>query len=176
WTLFINSMVLIEYEHSLSVALGALTFNLIGLIYFLHPSVRRVFFDQKIKWWESAPRFATAINDVKINRESDQICNIINLSTSGALLRAKNPPSRGDTIRVNFSLGNDFIETEAKVIHVNEDSFGVQFSDTASKIRRYLKKTQPTPLAPKDSLTNQFQNWIGDLQQGRGLLPQVPTR
>lgn len=88
-----DSILFYQQQASFSWMLGGVfLLNLALLAYLIHPSVRRIFMDSKIRWWESKPRFFLNI-PVKISGAFhgtlDAVIEDISIGGSGLLLDEK---------------------------------------------------------------------------------------
>ncbi|HLE11065.1 MAG: hypothetical protein A2504_01795 [Bdellovibrionales bacterium RIFOXYD12_FULL_39_22] len=106
--------------------------NVLLIIYFLIPAVRRPFFNRRLRWWETAPRFDINI-PCTIARASGQLvdCRLVNLSKTGAFIRPPIELSMFESISIKFSFYNLTFALRARVVnkHTVEDfsGYGVKF-------------------------------------------------
>ena len=109
--------------------------TILTMAYFLAPEVRAPFFNQKLRWWETKPRYKTLIparvSGSKITFQSE----ILNISQSGAFLMDNNHLSPGDVVSLTFESEGLLLEIPVKVVsrHVisSTPGIGVQFFPTS---------------------------------------------
>lgn len=115
--------------------------TLFVIVYFLIPDVRAPFFNRKLRWWESKPRYRTTIpariSGNKVTFQSE----ILNISQTGAFLKDNNHLSPGEVVSLAFESEGLLMEMPVKVIgrHVisQTQGLGVQFhpSSVSQKIQ-----------------------------------------
>lgn len=165
-----------------------LTFTLFGFLncivstYFLLPSVRKYYFDNKLRWWESSPRYQVEWTCL-INDEIEG--NILNISESGVFLEGcsdKIAIDRIFTIKIHYNLLP--IELNARAVHhfaINKkEGTGMQFcylkSEQSKMIKEcitYLEKNNyPRKPLRRDNV-NEFKRWVSSmLSSGDGFIPK----
>jgi hypothetical protein len=108
--------------------------NVIIVIYFAFPQVRKPFFDEKLRWWETAYRYT--INKPFILKLLDGTIipdsMIINISRTGCFIKTKREVASNQFVIVGLSpiLGKKFeVLAELKNRHFlnNEEGFGLRF-------------------------------------------------
>ncbi len=110
-----------------------LAINILLILYFLIPAVRRPFFNRRLRWWETAPRYDINI-PCTIQKQSGQFidCRLINISKSGAFVRPPIELAMFEQISIKFSFYNFNFTLRAKVVnrHTIEDfgGFGLKFN------------------------------------------------
>lgn len=92
----------------LSTLIGFYALNSAVVIYFLLPSVRRVYFDAKLRWWETKPRFGTSYQAPLTIGEDNFEGQIRNISEGGIFWESK------DTIPLNTELTIEFVGSYEK--------------------------------------------------------------
>ncbi len=109
--------------------------TLLTIAYFLIPRVREPFFNQKIRWWESKPRYRIAIPTKVTGNKITFQTEILNISQTGAFLKDNNLLAPGDVISLSFESEGLMMEVPVKVIsrHVisSTPGYGVQFFPTS---------------------------------------------
>ncbi len=183
WTVLQNYLVWkLSYSGSLGVLAGSSIFHVACIAYYLHPKVRNVFFNDKVRWWDSAPRYIAHLDGVVINKDVREVGEILNLSVGGALVKTEWSPEQDEIVHLDFHLANFEIEIEGQVAHVGEGLFGVKFLDVTSEvvnrqfiskdlIRRTLQSENFAEINPPLKFKEHFAEWVGQLKQGHGLLP-----
>ena len=110
-----------------------LAINILIIIYFLIPAVRRPFFHRRLRLWETAPRFKINIPckiETKLGTTLD--CNLINLSKTGAFISSPTPFEMFENIIFNFTFYNFKFSLRGKVVnrHISDNinGYGIKFS------------------------------------------------
>lgn len=109
--------------------------TLATIAYFLVPDVRAPFFNRKLRWWESKPRYKTAIPTRITGNKITFQSEILNISQSGAFLKDNNLLSPGDVISLSFETEGLLMEIPVKVVSrhmiASTPGYGVQFFPTS---------------------------------------------
>ena len=166
------------------VLLAVLIFTNIVLVgYFLIPAVRAVYFDPRLRWWETKPRYnVDYVADLKVGNHTSQ-GKIMNLSEGGVFVQTKEAPEDGANVSVLFQDGDKKFNIPGTAIHhakLKEMGIGVQFthsSDTSSQMKALTKKLASEGkliiqrrAGPEDSFAYWFK---GAITSGEGLVPQA---
>lgn len=172
---FWTSMSLLNFAMLFLVLL----IDVVAVAYFMVPSVRQVYFDARLRWWETAPRFNLEVSGV-MNGDRGFIKNI---SAGGALVESSLSYVQDQDVTLEWSYeGKDF-KIPGHVIYQKPSGgligFGVKFTHTLetqqamsgltellNKQDRIVKDRLP---GPEDT----FKAWIKKLITTRqGLFPK----
>lgn len=96
-----------------------LSFNVMVILYFLLPDVRRPFFEKEMRWWEHRMRynFHIPVHFTKGDPSKLYDTKILNLSQSGAFMAyTARTIEVGDLIRVFITFGSESLELESHVV------------------------------------------------------------
>lgn len=158
----------------------------VGLVsYFLIPQVRIVFFNRRVRWWESKPRFTLEIPcRVVVGPNDKRSCALHNISEGGVYLTPQGRLGARKTVQLQFNfMGRDY-DFECKVAHRRRSGkvqgYGLQFVHNADslEIAQNLARgldylgcaSNRNPIPIKDS----FVFWLTTLlKTGRGWVPEV---
>ncbi len=156
-------------------------FNFIMVSYFLLPAVRNVYFDPRLRWWETSPRYNANI-DCNISSLGQKATGLItNFSESGLFLKSDLLPSDHSFIQIEFTFDDLQFQFQGQVIRhgqQNVHGFGVRFflnpamkKSAASLAQRlHLKGQLQAHRLPTEE--DSFRWWITSvLKSGKGLLP-----
>jgi len=127
-------------------AILLLSFNLLIIIYFSLPMVRRPFFDRRMRWWESRPRYGGEIPCLVelTGLHKSFTSKIFNISEGGAFVEKVPGLSLGETVKIKFSLHNFSFDLTGKIVNSHQinaiDGFGLQFFFTNTSERADIKK------------------------------------
>jgi hypothetical protein len=109
--------------------------TLFTIAVFLVPDVRAPFFNKKIRWWETKPRYKTTIPAKITGNKITFQSEILNISQSGAFLKDNNLLTPGDIVALTFESEGLAMEIPVKVISrhmvASNPGFGVQFYPTS---------------------------------------------
>lgn len=157
--------------------------NIAVVGYFLLPAVREVYFNPRLRWWESLPRYRCDFEVLWNNEGESQATEgkVGNFSMNGLFLKSSKFPEDGAGILVQLKLENgQLIPFTGQAIHHGQQDavgFGVKFSHSkesqaeAKKIVDVLdgKGYKLRRLTYEDS----FSYWIKNLlTTGRGIIPR----
>jgi len=112
-----------------------LSVNVMVILYFLLPDVRRVFFEKELRWWEQRMRFNVPIQVCFSKGDPDKLfdAKVLNISHSGAFM-AYTPRTIevGDLIRVVINFGAESLELESNVVSRHKfrgtEGVGIKFN------------------------------------------------
>ena len=156
--------------------------NISVVSYFLLPAVREVYFNPRLRWWESLRRYRCDFNCVwnKEGEEKSFDGKIGNFSMNGLFLKSSNFPEDGIGIQVQLDKGDRKPVFTGQVVHHGQQNavgFGVKFchnkesQEEAKNIVDELEKQgfKISRLTYEDS----FVFWIKNLlTTGRGIIPR----
>ena len=153
YVLFISSMIwisarnfynayTIEAVTQLSAFLAVLM-NIFIITYFLKPSIRTIYMDPKLRWWENQIRY-NRILKIIINKSIDG--EIQNISIGGVFVQLKEKLKIGQNIEVAFEdpSSNEEFYFHGEIVYVTESfGHGIKFSpmsrDVIKPYRKYIK-------------------------------------
>lgn len=170
-------------------------------VYFLTPSVRMTYFNPRVRWWESKPRYEVQapcqIAKVQFGGAEPQLGAsdltgvsgvVINLSEGGAYLRSESALLKGDQVRLYFKVITLHVEVSGIIVHAHQEgdqkwNYGIQFLHTPhsaqliDRLVRGLKIIGVGERSNTGNFTTEFGQWIERLiKSGKGLLPEIHDR
>lgn len=159
----------------------AYVLNIGFVTYFFLPAVRNVYFDPRLRWWETSPRYQTQIDCSFLIGSESFPGNIGNFSQSGLFIKSERVPDDHSIIRLEFAFENLQCQFQGQVIHhakLLSKGFGVQFihnpqSKKSAKMiadRLHLQGL----LQPNRNFGHEdtFRWWIRQVMKtGQGLMP-----
>ncbi|HPI40569.1 MAG TPA: PilZ domain-containing protein [Pseudobdellovibrionaceae bacterium] len=106
----------------------------IGVVsYFFIPAVRAIYFDPRLRWWESKPRYNFE-KEVQVSFEDQKTKGMLkNISEGGAFITMTNPPKDNSLVVISFeNLGVQFEIPAESIIHdrLKELGIGLKFQHT----------------------------------------------
>lgn len=185
WEFYANYQTYREFTAYFSMPLFIFSYTLsIGLVsYFLVPAVRRYYFNRRLRWWESKPRYATDIR-AELELEGNTIeCTIKDISRGGAFIEIKSQMIQNTEVKLEFNRDkHHFILTSRVVhrLHHDDDTvagYGLEF-ELDRRTKRELKRLLKT--FPKELIKDRYAKltWSGFkkwgktlIREGKGWLP-----
>ena len=153
-------------EVTYSNALFSMAINVFIITYFLKPSIRTVYMDSKLRWWESQTRYHRKLKIV-INKELDG--ELFNLSLGGAFIAIDLPLEVDQLVEVAFEDQNydDEFYFKAEVVHIEEGrGYGVKFlsydKEMNFKYKKYissLKRNRVPRTSVDEGWAKEFVKW-----------------
>ena len=104
--------------------------DLLLCIYMLIPSVRALYFDPTIRWWQSQPRY-----EIQWPAQCEHYGNwldikIVNISDGGSLITSENVLKLSDLVKLKFQVMTIPYEITGQVMHCRQSQYGIQFIHT----------------------------------------------
>ncbi len=178
----------LTYGNSLAylTVAGMTILDLLVVCYFMIPVVRSIYFDPRMRWWETAQRFKLEAPVTFRSEGNEWKGTTANFSQTGLFIISENLPADGSSVEIELKHKDVVLKTTGTVIHhgqMNKLGFGVQFSPHASLRKQtqllhnlliseqaQLKDRLP---GPEDS----FLSWLKTLiSTGKGLIPERRTK
>jgi hypothetical protein len=187
---FIYSYLSWQSQPNQNLGAYLIAFYLINLVvvgYFVLPQVRLVYFDPRLRWWETKPRykaeFETAITWVDKTAKGE----IKNISEGGIFVQTELPINVNGRVNLNFQYNKTDHNFTGEVVYVNKNSnptgYGISLilneseSVNLKKLIRDLSEqgTLITSRVPTDE--DSFAYWFKRVVSLRkGLLPETPKK
>ncbi len=158
---------------------AVLVLDILAVAYFVVPSVRKVYFDPRLRWWETAPRYL--FNQQGVMDSTPGL--IRNVSEGGAMFETSTSYIEGQEVELKWSNEGDEYLIPGKVVYKkplgNGYCCGVRFDHTpmtsksmkslVAKLHKQGKMIRDRLPGPEDS----FGAWIKKLVLTRqGLFPK----
>lgn len=159
--------------------LAVLVVDILAVAYFVVPSVRKVYFDPRMRWWETAPRYVFNVQGT-VSGMSGYIKNI---SQGGALIETSMSYLEGQPVEIQWSHEGRSFAVPGKVVYKKPQGagfgYGVRFDHTpqteksmvalVQKLHKQGKMIRDRLPGPDDS----FGAWLKKLVSTReGLFPK----
>lgn len=159
----------------------------IGVVaYFLIPAVRAVYFDPRLRWWETRPRYSADFNSQFLDENTSYSGQIANFSDGGVFLKSSHLPKDNAVIKISFQYDATPYEFEGSVIRHNSQNaigFGVKFIHTsasmksAKKLCKLLRMRGHSLTGRNITHEDSFQYWLKSLlKTGQGIVPVVKKK
>lgn len=171
---------------SISLLVAVLIVDIFIVSYFFLPAVRAVYFDPRLRWWESSPRYKVSSPATWNTSDINYSAEISNFSLGGLFLKSETYPKDDEKVHILFEYdGVDYDFIGNAIIHSQQNSmgFGVKFnqnSHTAKVASELVKKLDSKGLLIRDRLADSndsLKNWSKQvLTTGKGLIPDVKNK
>jgi hypothetical protein len=169
-----------SYSEMFSYMIVPVGFNLLYSFYLLLPNVRAIYYNPRMRWWETKPRYVFSTKMLMSHGDSEVLVQMANISEGGvlALMPAMDP---GSVVFIKMNIHDTELDLKAKVIYRKPDgmSHGVQFIHLTSEKKKLLKSVIKKLEADKCELVHPKVSWQVDLKNwsttllktGKGLIP-----
>jgi hypothetical protein len=194
WGAYSNFSVWHQYPqvYSLATLLSVNIINLGLVSYFLLPEVSAAYFNPRLRWWESKPRFHVEMKGMLKYDPPDargarfQEVKLVDISEGGVYAHIPEPLSLGQVVALNFTVHHVKLSPIGKIVHQGrgeDHGYGIQFTEMAQEDHRALKRAirglellgyeRRTPTEP---WWQDFWKWATRLvRTGKGFVPEVPA-
>jgi hypothetical protein len=155
--------------------------------YFLLPAVRTTYFDPRVRWWESKPRYELKLPSTIDRKEGERVeGRVLNVSQGGAFVQAPVKMVHGEEVEFEFWVMTQPFRIRSHIVHERELSpgiwcYGLQFNHDPASARRFDRMSRGLAMLgfherdQKPSLAASFLAWARTVfTTGRGLTPEVP--
>ena len=167
-----------------SVVILAYVLNLAIVSYFLIPAVRTAYFNPRLRWWETKPRFLlNVLGEFKVG-EKTHPCTVLNISEGGAFLCSDVAMKPGTEIQIIFRLLTREIHLRGATVYRklgDTAGYGVQFlhtPETLDQMTRVIRAFKLMGLARRPEVGrpwDEFKLWAKTLiTTGKGWKPELP--
>lgn len=170
----------------LPIFVGLSLLNTAVATYLLLPSVRVLFLNVKMRWWETPPRFVVNWKVSVTQGKKEWEATVANLSRGGVLLQSSRTTvlQESEVLTVTLHFQNSTLSLKGRVVHrrINERSLmsGVQFEkmspEEQKELRRWLKalvvlgvQQYPVPANPIAEMGKDMGQF---LKTGKGFFPE----
>jgi hypothetical protein len=171
-----------SFELALYLILAYLI-NFLMVVYFMLPQVRQVYFDPRLRWWETKPRFEVEVDTEIFIKDQSAKGYIKNISEGGLFVETSLVLKVTDNIDINFKYKDRNYTFNGNVVFVKNlevrKGYGIKLvlSDTEiNNLKKLIDIVSEESLIminrlPGDEDT--FEYWIKKLfNQKKGLLPE----
>lgn len=176
---------LYSFSTNMTVAtFGVLLFviltDILVVAYFVVPSVQKVYFDPRMRWWEVAPRY---------NFDHEGTVNggrafLKNLAQGGLYMTSGPRLDEGDKVDIYWNYNDKEVTVSGIVVYKSPNpsapGYGVRFNhtvETQGKVKEVVAQLHEKGLIVKERLPgpeDSFRSWLKKLvTTGEGLFPKV---
>ncbi|OFZ43917.1 MAG: hypothetical protein A2070_14165 [Bdellovibrionales bacterium GWC1_52_8] len=161
----------------------ATTFVNVGLVsYFLLPAVRSAYFNSRLRWWESKPRYQIQCPALFQGQARQIRCTMLNLSEGGAFIKTPSKVQQGFETTLFFKFLNISVALPATVVHVQTrgvKGLGLQFrhtDETEDQLREITDALRTFGMKERaqEVKGDNLKLWtLRLLRTGKGLVPEI---
>lgn len=122
--------------------------NIVVVGYFLLPAVRRLYFDPRMRWWETKPRYQADFQCQVEFKDQQHWVEIKNISEGGAFLETSADFSEGDSLKLFFKDPQGVIALRGDIVYrrtTAPSGYGFKFDKASSKeprLHEVIKKLE----------------------------------
>ncbi len=110
--------------------------NMLVIGYFLSPAVRKLYFDPRMRWWETKPRYkADFQSQVEFNGQQHWV-EIKNISEGGAFIETASDFPEGTLLKIFFKDSHGVLHLDGEVVYRRQQvpmGYGFKFDKTSAK-------------------------------------------
>jgi hypothetical protein len=160
--------------------------NFVCVSYFLLPEVRATYYDPRLRWWETKPRYLFSTDLVITLGKNELKGKTTNISDGGMFAILPQPIETGSVVEIKFVLLQIDFKLNGKVVYASADgiSHGIQFVDLMAFQQRELadamrilaranyRESRPMPVWTEDLIV-----WLKKLfTTGEGIVPKISKK
>lgn len=157
--------------------------NLLVVIYFMLPQVRQVYFDPRLRWWESKPRFKFDFETEITSGDQKTTGEIKNISEDGLFIESDLQMKKLDVLDINFNFMDQAYPLKGQVVYSknsnNRIGYGIMLiknKNTNENLKKLIHTLSEQGLIIQSRLPSaedSFSAWLKRLiRQKKGLLPE----
>jgi len=106
--------------------------NILIVGFFMKSEVRKIYFDPRVRWWETKPRFHADFKAEVASPAKRFEAQILNISDSGLFFQSDEDLEQGDSVSIYCTVQDKDLNLRGQVVYARKDSvhgFGVKFDD-----------------------------------------------
>lgn len=165
---------------ALAMLITLLVIDLIVVAYFVVPSVQRLYFDPRLRWWEAAPRY----NFGQKGMLNGHNVHIKNMSFGGLFMSSDTLFKEGDVVEGEWTYEDQTYQAKGQVVYKmpgkDGPGYGVKFEHTPESekaLKKLNTRLHSQGLIVKERLPgpdDAFLPWLKKLvTTGQGLIPKL---
>ncbi|MFV3408452.1 PilZ domain-containing protein [Bdellovibrio bacteriovorus] len=165
---------------TLVLLLVVVLIDVLVVAYFVVPSVQKVYFDPRMRWWEAAPRY----HFNHMGSANGQKAFIKSISQGGLFLSSAPELHENDTVEMEWNYQSQHIKVNGTVVYKNTRTdipgYGVKFShsdESEKQVKALVAKLRGEGLIISERLPgpeDSFGVWLKKLlTKGEGLFPKA---
>lgn len=158
--------------------MAVLLIDLFIVAYFVVPSVQKVYFDPRMRWWEAAPRYHFSQEAVVNGKKA----SIKNLSQGGMFLSVGPDLKENDRIEASWEYDGQTSKVQGVVAYRSPAGIGIRFEhsgESQRQVKSVIEKLHKNDQIVKERLPgpeDSFGVWLKKLVTKReGLFPKMKS-
>lgn len=177
----------IPQTFTIGMLIGSYALNFAVVTYFFLPSVRAPYYNHRLRWWESKPRYRVSFLGSIRKGTHPYSMTVSDLSEGGLFIKTPSPFALGDFLKVEFQFLGKNYTFPGHIVHVRnlgkEIGYGIQFAFVSRHERTELLSIIEclVTLGYKDARKDG--HWIDDLKSwaktavkdGKAWIPALPA-
>jgi hypothetical protein len=182
WMLVRNLYLYFSYDYIYLIQLMFGTFFNFGFIlYFFLPRVKEVYFNPRLRWWETKPRYKIDKECFLIDENEKFISGVCkDMSEGGIFFEATEEVTNDENVKIKMNYKEKEYLISAKKVYQRGNGHGCQFqsmtNDELKNVKFLVKsfKNEGAPeTRPAPPLWKDFWDWLRQaMSTGKGLLPE----
>ncbi|OFZ05138.1 MAG: hypothetical protein A2070_04555 [Bdellovibrionales bacterium GWC1_52_8] len=163
---------------------ATLAVNAVIVGYFLIPTVRAAYFDKRLRWWESKPRYRVKLRGLIKTEQLTARCTALNISEGGVFIKASHVLEPGSALNIELLIMGKKLLLSAVVIYARTGEpscYGLKFRHTRKTQYQLKRITAALSLMGLKSRNINPKWWVSLwdwaatlFQTGRGIQPEAP--
>jgi Tfp pilus assembly protein PilZ len=164
-------------------------FQFLLVIYFMIPSVRKIYLDRSVRWWEAKRRFSLKLPVRLMFGAGEFQGTMQNISEGGMLMQSDSELETGKVVTLFFHILDRQFEVPGQVRYVMAQSqggrvYGIQFQHSHETLARFKKLVRGLELMGIEDRDQAFKKpwyqgmreWVVTfLKTGKGLVPEIKS-
>lgn len=176
----------IPQTFTLAMLVGSYALNLGVVTYFFLPSVRAPYYNERLRWWESKPRYRVSFMGSLRKGSQPHAMTVSDISEGGLFIRTPSPFALGDFLKVEFQFLGKSFQFPGHIVHVRnlgkDIGYGVQFAFVSRNEKVELMSIIDCLVTLGYRDCRKDGHWIDDLKtwaktavkDGKAWIPSVP--
>jgi len=158
--------------------------NITYVSYLFLPTVKAAYYNPKLRWWETKPRYITTADLLVTFENHFTKGQMLNFSEGGLLATINSYVDEEAIYHLSMVICNEEVSVKAKIVHVKEDinQYGFQFVEMKRRHRKLIKRVLRNLQKEKCQVTRDVKPWREDLKDwfktliktGKGMVPVIP--
>lgn len=152
------------------------------IFYLLIPQVRLTYFNPRVRWWETQPRYAIG-STATVKRASQQLsCKLANLSVGGCYIDMTEAKLKtNETVGLIFPLYSAEFSLAAEVVRESKTGYGLRFvhtPETLNQMKRLVRALEMVKIERNPPYVDGIKSYVEwakmAVTRGKGLVPEIP--
>lgn len=158
--------------------------NLLAVGYFLLPQVRQIYFDPRLRWWETKPRFKTEFEAQLTWGDKNAKGEIKNISEGGLFINTDLKVDANGLVQINFEHEKKSYSFKGEVVYSSpsdaKQGYGIKLTrgendlNSLNELIKSLNMSGAIITSRVPTMEDSFSYWLKRLiSQRKGLVPET---